>query len=125
MAEPPADPVAVWGRSSGGARGWLEVPTFDDLDGFVSKIGDSMTGPLTLHGPPTQPLHAATMDWVDLNFLKDAPNDGQMYGRKGGQWQVVEITEGGGMAEPPADPVAVWGRTSAGARGWAEVPTFE
>ena len=120
IEEPPADPVAIWGRSSAGARGWLEVPTFDHLDGFVSKIGDTMTGPLTLYGPPTQPLHAATLDWVDLNYLKDAPNDGKSYAREGGQW--VEVEETSGIEEPPASPVALWGRSSAGARGWIEIP---
>lgn len=32
---------------------------------FVRKSGDTMTGPLTLSGPPTQPGHAVTKDYVD------------------------------------------------------------
>jgi hypothetical protein len=31
----------------------------------VNRAGDSMTGPLTLWGPPTAPLHAATKAYVD------------------------------------------------------------
>src|SRR4029077_5562334 len=31
----------------------------------VSRSGDTMAGPLTLSGPPTQPLHASTKAYVD------------------------------------------------------------
>ena len=34
----------------------------------VSKSGDTMTGPLTLSGNPTQPLEAATKQYVDANY---------------------------------------------------------
>jgi hypothetical protein len=33
--------------------------------GAVARSGDTMTGPLTLAGPPTAPLHAATKAYVD------------------------------------------------------------
>jgi hypothetical protein len=33
--------------------------------GAVAKAGDTMTGPLTLSGAPTAPLHAATKGYVD------------------------------------------------------------
>ena len=35
------------------------------LDGKVSTTGDIMTGPLTLSGAPTLPLHAATKAYAD------------------------------------------------------------
>ena len=35
------------------------------LNSKVSKAGDAMTGALTLSGPPTAPLHAATKGYVD------------------------------------------------------------
>ena len=122
MEEPPAEPVALWSRSSAGARGWLEAPTFEHLDGKVDKFGDTMTGKLTLDGPPVNPLHAATKDYVDLSEPQEAPHNGKAYARQDGQWVEVEEAQGG-IGEPPANPVAVWGRTSD--RGWAEVPTFD
>ena len=36
----------------------------------VSKVGDSMTGPLTLSGDPTSNLHAVTKQYVDNTFQK-------------------------------------------------------
>lgn len=36
-----------------------------DIAGKVNKTGDTMTGPLTLPGAPTQNLHAATKAYVD------------------------------------------------------------
>lgn len=36
-----------------------------DLSGKVNKAGDAMTGPLVLPGDPTQPMEAATKQYVD------------------------------------------------------------
>ena len=36
-----------------------------DLTGKVNKAGDTMTGPLVLSGDPTQPMEAATKQYVD------------------------------------------------------------
>lgn len=36
-----------------------------DIEGRVSKDGDTMTGPLVLPGPPSAPNEAATKDYVD------------------------------------------------------------
>lgn len=36
-----------------------------DLSGKVNKAGDTMTGPLVLPGDPTQPMEAATKQYVD------------------------------------------------------------
>ena len=121
MEEPPANPVAIWGRSSAGDRGWLEVPSFEHLEGFVSKIGDTMTGKLTLDGPPVNPNHAATKDYVDLSEPQEAPYNGKKYARQDGQWVEIEPSEGGGIEEPPMSPVAIWGRSSGGARGWLQI----
>jgi len=44
------------------------------LDSKVSKAGDTMTGPLTLSGDPTQNLHAATKQYVDNSITAHASN---------------------------------------------------
>jgi hypothetical protein len=51
----------------------------------VNRAGDTMTGLLTLSGPPTAALHAATKAYADTK-LSDAPSDGQIYGRQDGAW---------------------------------------
>ncbi|HYG78338.1 MAG TPA: hypothetical protein VEK08_25270 [Planctomycetota bacterium] len=53
------------------------------IAGKVSKTGDTMSGPLTLNGDPSNPLHAATKQFVDsansnqdiAQQLKDAMQD--------------------------------------------------
>jgi hypothetical protein len=45
------------------------VSRFNSMEGnFVNIAGDTMTGPLTLFGPPTAPLHAATKQSVDAGI---------------------------------------------------------
>jgi hypothetical protein len=44
-----------------GTTAWYEI----DSDNVVLRAGDTMTGPLTLSGPPTVNLHAATKKYVD------------------------------------------------------------
>ncbi len=45
---------------------------------FVSKAGDTMTGPLTLSGDPTAAEHAATRHYVDTGLLAKADLSGGM-----------------------------------------------
>ena len=91
------------------------------------KIGDTMTGALNLRDDsgglfvPTQPAHAVNLDFTDLTYLKDAPHDGKPYVREDSKWVEAEET-GDTIEEPPMSPVALWGRSSAGARGWIEIP---
>lgn len=40
-------------------------------DSFVKKAGDTMTGPLTLNGSPSNNLHATTKQYVDTRTLND------------------------------------------------------
>ena len=44
---------------------WDYDVTIVDPKDKVNKAGDTMTGPLTLSGDPTQPLHAATKQYAD------------------------------------------------------------
>ena len=122
MEEPPADPVAVWGRTSAGARGWTEIPTFANLDGFVNKIGDTMTGRArSWPVRPNNPLEAASKDYVDLREPQEAPHNGEHYARKDGQWMRFEFPAAVSKSRQMS-PVAIWGRSSGGARGWLEIP---
>ena len=80
-----------------------------------------MQGFLTLHDNPEHPFHAATKDYVDLSEPQEAPHNGKLYARQDGQWVEIEEQQAP-MEEPPASPVALWVRSSAGARGWIELP---
>ncbi|MFE0451592.1 hypothetical protein ACFW2D_09925 [Streptomyces sp. NPDC058914] len=53
--------------SSGDAATFTSAQAYTDAQAAlkVSKAGDAMTGPLTLPGNPTSPLHAATKQYVD------------------------------------------------------------
>lgn len=53
---------------------------------FVRKAGDTMTGALTLPGAPTNPLHAATKQYVD-----DAVPDTSDFVQKSGDTMVGEL----------------------------------
>jgi hypothetical protein len=55
------------GVSSGDAATLTSAKAYTDAQTAlkVSKSGDTMTGPLTLPGNPTSPLHAATKQYVD------------------------------------------------------------
>lgn len=72
--------------------------------GKVSKVGDTMTGPLVLPGPPTAPLEAATKDYVDsktfdLHGLPSkatpVPADEILLANSAGGWALVKSTVGG------------------------------
>jgi hypothetical protein len=67
----------------------------------VLRSGDTMTGYLTLVGDPGNDLHAATKRYVDINFLRDAPSDGNTYGRQNNVWVPVTGGSGGGGAYLP------------------------
>lgn len=55
------DPIAVGSTD-------LEFNKFSATGEYVSKTGDTMSGPLTLNGAPTQSLHAATKGYIDNLF---------------------------------------------------------
>lgn len=44
---------------------WTKIGTAQDLAQYLPLAGGTLTGPLTLSGPPTQPLQAATKAYVD------------------------------------------------------------
>lgn len=85
---------------------------------FVNVSGDTMGGVLILAGAPTQPLHAATKQYVDDVSIDEAPTDGRAYARVGSthDWLVV----GTGIAEAPNDG-KLYGR---GGLAWAETVTI-
>src|SRR6478735_7040618 len=86
---------------------------------FVNVAGDTMTGPLTLPGPPTDPLHAATKQYVEDVSIDEAPGDGRAYARVGSThaWLVV----GTGIAEAPTDGF-LYGR---GSLNWFRTATLD
>jgi len=96
------------------------------ITGKVAKAGDVMTGPLTLPGAPTVPLHAATKGYVDAadtalstaisGKIGEAPNDGQQYARKNLAWAVVAAGTSG-VPEAPND-AKTYGRKSL---GWVDI----
>ena len=53
--------------NDGNSTAWVQVTAvpFVDVEAFVKKSGDTMLGLLTLSGPPTVNLHAATKQYVD------------------------------------------------------------
>jgi len=76
---------------------WGLAASQSDLTNYVEIVGDTMTGPLTLPGAPTQPLHAATKQYVDSAVgggIPDAPANNVLYGRKNNAWSpAVEQTD--------------------------------
>lgn len=51
----------------------------NDIDEFVEKRGDTMTGPLLLYATtPTEPLEAASKSYVDLQVFANEVNDGNL-----------------------------------------------
>lgn len=49
---------------------FLQTINSGALEAYVTKKGDTMTGPLTLNGPPLTNLQAATKQYVDQNTVK-------------------------------------------------------
>ena len=54
------------GDNPSGGTSTVWTPFATGADGFLSKDGDAMLGMLTLFADPTDPLHAATKQYVDL-----------------------------------------------------------
>ena len=72
IEEPPMSPVAIWGRSSGGARGWLQIDGGSGLLDpalYVHVAGDTMQGTLTLAHEGALAMEAVTVS--QLNTLRD------------------------------------------------------
>ena len=68
---PPRDGYQVFDTDIGkvfvysNSNGWEEQASAARLDQKVNKTGDTMTGPLTLAGDPSNPLEAAPKQYVD------------------------------------------------------------
>lgn len=73
---------------------------------YLQLTGGQMEGALLLNAPPTQPMQAATMAWVQSLLttagIPEAPNDGQNYLRNGSSasW-VPGIAASGGIMTGP------------------------
>ena len=107
-------------RYSGGAL--VDHPIFiSGVDGSVT-----FTGPVTLGEDPTEPLQAATKEYVDLHSagVTEAPVDGQLYGRQSEGWTVVPPPP---VLEAPADGQAyvrqsqAWAPLSASMAGYLPI----
>lgn len=48
---------------------FLQLINAGNLSSFLKRSGDTMTGPLTLYGPPITNLQAATKEYVDNNTI--------------------------------------------------------
>jgi hypothetical protein len=99
--------------------GIIDAPSDDKSYGRLNAAwsqvlpiaGGTLTGLLTLSGPPTASLHAATKAYADTK-LSDAPLDGFDYGRANGAWDKVVPLAGGtmtGLLVLSADPTNVLG----------------
>jgi hypothetical protein len=53
--------------NDGSSRQWVVAAPQPDISTFVQKRGDTLTGPLILNADPTNPLGAATKQYVDAN----------------------------------------------------------
>jgi hypothetical protein len=134
------DGVALWSLvlSDGTPANDMRLDRFDDTGTLVDSpiTAERATGIVTFHDPvmlsadPTQPLGAATKEYVDNTAVHeapsgliysrqnaawvadpiqaDAPNDGQFYTRKSAAWAVSP----GGMIDAPNDGTA-YARNSA------------
>jgi hypothetical protein len=51
--------------NDGTSTQWVIAAPQPDINGFVIKAGDTMTGPLNVVTPPTAPAHAASKAYVD------------------------------------------------------------
>jgi hypothetical protein len=101
--EAPAD-GSVYGRQ-GSTTSWQKA---------VPLTGGTMTGLLTLSGPPTAANGAATKAYADAK-LGEAPTDGFTYGRANSAWSQVLPLAGGTLTGPltlAADPTTALGATT-------------
>jgi len=72
FAVSPSLPQPV-GSSDAASKGYVDAAVENVGAGsFVSKTGDSMSGPLTLPGPPTAPNHAVIRQYVDSGLTAKA-----------------------------------------------------
>jgi len=58
--------------NDGNSTQWVIAAPQPDISAFVSKSGDTLTGPLTLSGNPTANLHAAPKQYVDARYQRIA-----------------------------------------------------
>ena len=63
---PTGDKTYVW---NGYAWSLDPIPGLPSSSEYVLKVGDTMTGHLTLNADPVNPLHAATKQYVDTLLL--------------------------------------------------------
>jgi hypothetical protein len=98
---------SVWTamKGGGGSGGIPEAPSdgFDygrknaAWDKVLPLAGGTMTGILTLSGPPVNAADAATKNYVDTHAFVDAVADGSAYGRLNNAWAKVLPLAGGTM----------------------------
>jgi hypothetical protein len=89
----------------------------------VSKDGDTMTGPLTLPGNPTEALHAATKQYVD-SVANTGGGSGGAVDSVNGQTGVVVLDAGDVGAVAAGTAVLLTGdQTIAGAKTFSSAPS--
>jgi hypothetical protein len=72
FSAPPSVPTPVLATDAAN-KGYVDGAVANSGNGsYVSKAGDSMSGPLMLSGDPTAPNHASTRHYVDIGLAAKA-----------------------------------------------------
>lgn len=96
----PGGDVDIWGGELNHNADILDGALLADVAAslYLPLAGGTLTGPLTLAGPPVQPLDAASRAYVDAAVqvpppdtggIAEAPIDGGTYGRSMAAWNQV------------------------------------
>jgi hypothetical protein len=118
--EAPIDGISYVRRDGNWVNGTIGL----ELNRFLLLAGGTMTGYITLHAHPSQPMHAATRGWViseiativaGSGYVPEAPMTGGPFGRQGGSWVQVGGADGlflpltGGALRNPGgnDPLSI------------------
>jgi hypothetical protein len=120
---PPANPAAnlLWFDSTTGCTfiwyvdqdsgQWVQIAA--PMGDFVYRGGDTMSGLLTLSGPPTNALHAASKAYVDGRAIAPPPNDDGEYVLINGVWRLKSQTFDLSGKTQQDVAVPAWGPTQA------------
>jgi hypothetical protein len=109
-------PLSLMGSGGGLADAPVDGTLYGRLNAAWARglplAGGTLTGPLILAADPATALGAATKQYVDAHAggIADAPNDGNVYGRKNLAWAIVPA--GGGLTDAPSDS-SFYGRLNA------------
>ena len=125
LEPPPDDKGYVRRRDLSGVSQWVPPATSEPAGNRVEEIGVVyIPDDRGLDIGPDGSLTLLIASDNRVGGMFDAPvglgaDADKTYVRKFGQWVENEPSE---FDEPPMSPVAIWGRSSGGARGWLPIP---